>query len=86
MLSPAHCRYCSNRSERLSKRDISEAKNPDMRGSLAALQRAAEMAREIAIQTNTGIVICRDGEMVHISAAELRQERNTRQNPPSPRT
>jgi len=30
------------------------------------------MAREIAIQTNTGIVISRDGKPVRISAAELR--------------
>ena len=72
----------------MSTRDISEAKNPDMRGSLAALKRAAEMAREIAIQTNTGIVICRDGEIVRITADELRAEkaRKPKQTPPSPRT
>lgn len=57
----------------MSDKDISQAKNPDMRGSLAAIRRAAQMAREIAIQTNTGIVICRDGKLVHISAAELRK-------------
>ncbi|MCB1634846.1 MAG: hypothetical protein KDI51_09670 [Xanthomonadales bacterium] len=58
----------------MSIRPISEAKCPDLRGSVAAMQRAAELAREIAIQTNTGIVIVRDGQIVHVSAAELREE------------
>lgn len=54
--------------------DIANAKDPDLRGSLAAIKRAAQHAREVAIQTNTGIVIVQDGEIVHISADELRQE------------
>ena len=45
----------------------------DMRGSLAAMRRAAAMAREIAIQTDTAIVVVRDGKPVRISAAELRK-------------
>ena len=56
-------------------RDISEAKNSDMRGSLAAMRRAADMARKTAIQTNTGIVISRDGKPVKIPASELRNEK-----------
>ena len=72
----------------MSKRDISQAKNADMRGSLAALKRAAQMARETAIQTNTGIVISRDGKLVRITADELRADTSWRtdQTPPSPRT
>jgi precorrin-2 methylase len=35
------------------------------------LQRAAEEARRIAIQTNTAIVVKVNGEIKHISAAEL---------------
>ena len=58
--------------KRLSTRDISEAKNPDLRGSMAAMRRAAEMARTTAIQTGTGIVVSRDGKVVHIPAAQLR--------------
>ena len=54
--------------------DIANAKDPDLQGALAALQRAAQQAREIAIQTNTGIVVVKDGKIVHISADELRQE------------
>lgn len=42
--------------------------------SYKVLLRAAELARETAIQTNTGIVISRDGEVIHISADELRAE------------
>lgn len=39
--------------------------------ALAALHRAADDARKIAIQTNTGIVIRRDGQLIEISAADL---------------
>ncbi len=41
------------------------------KGALAAMQRAAEEARRIAIQTNTAIVVKVDGEIKHITAAEL---------------
>lgn len=54
--------------------DITKAKNPDQRASLAALQRAAALARETAIQTNTSIVIEKDGKLVRISADELRRQ------------
>jgi len=39
------------------------------------MQRAAEMARSIAIRTNTGIVIVRDNKPVVVSAFELSRER-----------
>jgi imidazolonepropionase-like amidohydrolase len=55
------------------KRDISEARNPDVRNSLVAMKRAAAMARKIAVDTNTGIVVVRDGKIVHISAKQLRE-------------
>ena len=57
----------------MSTRDISEAKNPVLRSSMVAMRRAAEMARQIAIQTGTGIVVSRDGKPVHIPAAQLRK-------------
>ena len=47
----------------MNAKDISKAKNPDLRGSLAAMQRAAALARETAIQTNTNIVIEKDGKI-----------------------
>jgi hypothetical protein len=57
----------------MTPKDISKARNPDVRGSLAAMRRAAAMARQIAIETDTGIVVVRDGKLVHLSAEELRQ-------------
>ena len=48
----------------MSQRDISQARNPDTRASLAAIRRAAAMARQTAIDTDTGIVIVRDGKPV----------------------
>ena len=48
-------------------RDL-ESKLPDadMQAAPAALLRAARRAREIARQTNTAIVIVRDGKLVEI--------------------
>jgi hypothetical protein len=58
--------------------DISNAKDPDLRNALAALRRATLMARKIAIQTGTNIVVVKDGRMIRISADELRrQEENS---------
>jgi hypothetical protein len=55
--------------------DLSIAKDPVLRGSMAAMKRAAALARKIAIQTDTGIVVARDGKVVRISAAELREDK-----------
>lgn len=60
--------------------DISQAKDPGLRASQAAMKRAAQLAREVAIQTNTGIVVVQDGEIVHISADELRAEQLEKEN------
>ena len=42
-------------------KDILECSDPVMRGSMAAIQRAAEEARCIAIRTGTELIIMRDG-------------------------
>lgn len=57
----------------MTQDDLAKAKNPDLRGSLPAMHRAAAMARQIAIQTNTGIIVVRDGKPVRISAKELQE-------------
>ncbi len=57
--------------------DISTAKDPDLRASMAAMQRAAALARKTAIQTDTGIVVAREGKIVYVSAQELRQSQST---------
>lgn len=63
--------------------NASQIKNPLLRDSIAAMHRAAEMAREIAIQTNTGIVVTRNGEIVRVSANELRAEKAAKENDPT---
>jgi hypothetical protein len=55
-------------------RPISEAKCPDLRGSVVAMERAALLARMVAIQTNTCIAIVRDGRIVLIPPDVLRDE------------
>ena len=65
----------------VTERDLAEATNPDLRGSLAAMRRAAAMARETAIQTGTGIVMVRDGKPVRISAAQLRADTSAPSEP-----
>jgi hypothetical protein len=57
----------------LSHQDIAQASNPDLRGSLAAMKRAAALARKTAIETDTEIVVVRDGKTVLIPAKQLRE-------------
>lgn len=58
----------------MTQQELSKARNPDLRASLAAMQRAAELARKTAIQTNTEIVIVQNGKLVRISAEQLRAQ------------
>ena len=52
-------------------RPISEAKNPDLRGIPAALARAALRAQELAKQTNTYLVVQRNGQLLKLKVNEL---------------
>ena len=54
--------------------DITKAENPVLRGSLGALQRSAAAARKVAIQTDTHLVIVKDGQLLRLSAEALRQQ------------
>ena len=58
-------------SKKLNTKNIDNPTDPDLAGSFAAMERAARAAQDLAIKTNTGIVIAVDGKNVHISAAEL---------------
>lgn len=58
----------------MKPKDLSLAKNPDLRASFVALQRAAQMARQVAIQTNTAIVIMENGQLLRIPAEVLAQQ------------
>lgn len=57
----------------MNTHDISTAKDPGLRASMVAMQRAAALARQTAIQTETHVVIMEDEEIVRVSADELRQ-------------
>lgn len=60
----------------MTQEELWKAKNPDLRNSLIAMKRAAEMARQIAIQTNTAIVLVKDGKVVRIPADQLRESKD----------
>ncbi len=60
----------------MTQEELWKAKNPDLRNSLIAMRRAAEMARQIAIQTNTAIVLFKDGKVVRIPADQLRESKD----------
>jgi hypothetical protein len=55
----------------MTQQELSKARNPDLRASMAAMQRAAKQARQIAIQTHTAIVVVEGGKVRRVSAAEL---------------
>ena len=59
----------------MSPQDLSQARNPDLRASLEAMRRAADMARRTAIQTDPEIVRVADGKPVLVSAKELLRTR-----------
>jgi hypothetical protein len=55
----------------MNPKDIRTSSDPDLAGSFAAMERAAKAAQDLAIKTNTGIVVVVDGKTVELSAAEL---------------
>ncbi|MCE5360427.1 hypothetical protein [Candidatus Igneacidithiobacillus taiwanensis] len=50
----------------MTTKTIDQAKTADLRGSWPALQRAAQRARELAVQTGTELIISRAGVMERI--------------------
>ena len=58
----------------MNTKDISHARNPDLRSSLTALRRASALARREAIRTGTDLVVVKDGKRVFIKAERLREE------------
>jgi len=49
----------------------------DVQNELAAFQRAALEARKIAVQTNTGVIIHRQGQLTRLGAGELGTQAHT---------
>lgn len=58
----------------MNAQDLSKAKNPDVRAALGALRRAAQLARKTVMQTNTHLVIMKEGRLLRIAASELVQQ------------
>jgi hypothetical protein len=57
----------------MTMKNIQEAKDADLRASIAAMRRAAEAARQTAIQTGTNLIIVKDGKLTRIPAQALRE-------------
>ena len=55
----------------MNPKDIRNSSDPDLAGSYAAMERAARSAQDLAIRTNTGIVVAVDGKLVELTAADL---------------
>lgn len=68
----------------MNTKDIRTSKDPDLAGSYAGIQRSAQSARDIAIKTNTAIIVAIDGKPVRITAAELIKMRELESVKPTP--
>lgn len=58
----------------MTVQELSMAKDKDLITSLTAMRRAALMAREQALRTDTAIVVIQDNRLVRISAEEIRKQ------------
>ena len=58
----------------MTHQELSLARDPDLRASFQAIQRAAELARKTAMQTGTDIVIVENQQIVRLSARTLAQQ------------
>jgi len=64
----------------MNPKDILTSSDPDLAGSFAAIQRAARSAQDLAIKTNTSIVVSLDGRDVELTAADLIKMREQEQH------
>ena len=55
----------------MNTKDNRTSTDPDLAGSFAAIQRAARSAQDLAIKTNTSILVSLDGKDVELTAADL---------------
>jgi hypothetical protein len=62
----------------ITEKEKNLSSDSEIRDALNALRRAAEMALQTAIQTETAIIIVQDGKQVRITAEELRKEQAAR--------
>ena len=64
----------------MNPKDIRTSTDPDLAGSYAAMERAARSAKDLAIKTNTGIVVAVDGKNLELTAADLIKMRDQEQH------
>lgn len=60
----------------MNPKDIRTSSDPDQAGSYAALLRAARSAEDLAIKTNTYILVSIEGKDVRLTAEDLIKRRN----------
>ena len=58
----------------MTQHELGKAKDKDLVASVAAMKRAAAMARKAAIQTGTAIVVVRNEKIVRLTADDLREK------------
>ena len=58
----------------MQSKDLSQATDPALRGSMDALKRAAALARQTAIQTGTALIVMEGGRLIRIPAEDLRPQ------------
>ena len=58
----------------MNQQELGKAKDKDLAASLIAMRRAARMARELAVRTDTAVVVVHGNELVYITSAELRAQ------------
>jgi hypothetical protein len=64
----------------MNPKDIRDSMDPDLAGSFAAMLRAARSAEDLAIKTNTSILVSLDGKDVELTAADLIKLREKEDN------
>ena len=57
----------------MNKQPIEQAQDADLRLSVAAMQRAARRARELARMTGTYLVVSQDGEVIYLQPDQMDQ-------------
>ena len=64
----------------MNPKDIRTSSDPDLAGSYAAMLRAARSAEDLAIKTNTSIIVSLDGRDVELTAADLIKMRDQQEH------
>ena len=57
----------------MNPKDIRESSDPDLAGSYAAMMRAARAAEDLAIKTNTCLIVSIDGVDRRLTAEDLKK-------------